>query len=87
MAANSLALSASYSKYSDERQLIDDDNGWLEDDEFDEFDNENDGDGANISVKHIHFVTEASLSSWKNQDATISDTNYGYIYIMLFIFS
>lgn len=85
MAADSLVLSASYFKYSDERQLIDDDDGWLEDDEED--DSEKDNDNVNISVKHVHFVTDASLSSWKNQDAagSLSDTNYGYV-IILFIF-
>ena len=71
-------LSASYFKYSDERQLIDDDDDdeWLADE-----DEDNNHESAGISVKHVHFVTDASLSSWKDQDAVAfySSTGFGYV--------
>ena len=61
MAAAEQVLSSSYFKYSDERQLIDEDEDiWLED---------SDNESVEISLKHVHFVTDASLSSWKDQDA------------------
>ncbi|XP_028397905.1 phosphatidylinositol 3,4,5-trisphosphate 3-phosphatase TPTE2-like isoform X2 [Dendronephthya gigantea] len=70
MAADQI-LSSSYFKYSDERQLIDEDEDiWLED---------VDDDRAEISLKHVHFVTDATLSSWKEQDAAAyySNTSMG----------
>lgn len=70
MAADQI-LSSSYFKYSDERQLIDEEEDiWLED---------LDDDRAEISVKHVHFVTDATLSSWKEQDAAAyySNTSMG----------
>ena len=76
MAADQI-LSSSYYKYSDERQLIDEDEEdiWLED-------SDNDFESAEISLKHVHFVTDvtdASLSSWKDQDAAAyhSSTSLG----------
>ncbi len=66
MAAGQI-LSSSYFKYSDERQLIDEDEDiWLE---------EPDDESAEISVKHVHFVTDATLSSWKDQDAAAYHSN------------
>ena len=75
MAADQI-LSSSYFKYSDERQLIDEDEDediWLED---------VDDDCAELSVKHVHFVTDASLSSWNDQDAAAyhSSTSLGFVY-------
>ena len=74
MAADQI-LSSSYFKYSDERQLIDDDEEediWLEDLDYD-------NESAEISPKHVHFVTDATLSSWKDQDAAAyhSSTSLG----------
>lgn len=73
MAADQI-LSSSYYKYSDERQLIDEDEEdiWLED-------SDTDFESAEISLKHVHFVTDASLSSWKDQDAAVyhSSTSLG----------
>jgi hypothetical protein len=74
MAADQI-LSSSYFKYSDERQLIDDDEEediWLEDLDYD-------NESAEISLKHVHFVTDATLSSWKDQDAAAyhSSTSLG----------
>ena len=72
--AEGKVFSANFFRYSDKRQLIDEDE-WLEDDDNDDKESE----GAEISARHLHFVTNASMSSWKDQDAAAfhSNTSFG----------
>ena len=76
MASNSFsALTASYSKYGSEEQLVnevdddietEDDNEQLEDEEY-EFVHI----GGN---KHLHFVTDSQLSSWSDPSRLFEST-------------
>ena len=71
-------FTASYHRYGSQEQLVTEMNdNDEEDDDFDEEEDDEDLEHAYdfvqvaASPKHIHFVTDASLSSWSDPEAAL----------------